>query len=317
VPIFTVSSEQVRATVSMRDAIDGLREGFRALARGEFEMPVRTALLEGRFLVMPCTHLPSRSTIVKTLSVELTRTPAIAGAVVWTELDRPDTLAVDAAAVTALRTGAAAGVATDLLAAPDAAALTLFGTGAQALDQVRAVDAVRPLRQVVIVDTGSARVAALAETISTELPDAQVRTEPDVATAVREADVICCATSATAPLFDLAMLPARVHVNAIGSYRPGMRELPDDVLTAGTLVVDDIAAALEESGEVSHALQSGVLDAAGLITLGAALADPPPQTPRTVFKSVGLAMQDWVVARLLAQRLLPEPSKEAACPSTG
>jgi ornithine cyclodeaminase len=199
------------------------------------------------------------------------------------------------------------GVATDLLADPAATALTLFGAGAQALDQVRAVNEVRPLREVVVVDTGSSRVTALLAALRAELPDARVRLEADVASAIAGADIVCCATPATSPLFDAIDLPDRVHVNAIGSYRPTMRELPDSLLAASTVVVDDLDAVLEESGEIQHALQAGVLAASDLVPLATAIAEPPPQSPRTVFKSVGLAMQDWVVARLLADRVLPSP----------
>ena len=299
-----LSAEQVRAAVSMPEVIDAVRDGFLALARGEFEMPVRTALHDGQFLVMPALHRPTRSAIVKTLSIDPNRTPVIDGTVVWTRLGRTDTLVADAGAVTALRTGAAVGVATDLLADPHATVLALFGTGAQALDQVRAVSVVRPLRELVVVDTGSPRVPALVAAVRRELPSIAVRRAPDGPSAIAQADVVCCATPSSRPLFESEALPERVHVNAIGSYRPTMRELPDDLLAESTVVVDDIDAVLEESGEILHALHAGVLGRTDLLPLADALTDPPRGAPRTVFKSVGLAMQDWAVARLLADRLL-------------
>jgi ornithine cyclodeaminase len=305
-PVVNVSSDEVRAAVSMREVIDALRAGFVALDRGEFEMPVRTALHDGQFLVMPVLHRPTRSAVVKTLSIDPDRTPVIAGTVAWSELGRPDALIADAGAVTALRTGAAVGVATDLLADPAASTLTLFGAGAQALDQVRAVHEVRPLRELVVLDTGSPRVATLIAQLQHDLPDVRVHRDPDARSALAGADIVCCATPATSPLFDIDALRERVHVNAIGSYRPVMRELPDSLLAASTVVVDDADAVLEESGEILHALRAGVLAVSDLVPLGAALSDPPPPSPRTVFKSVGLAMQDWVVARLLADRLLPD-----------
>jgi ornithine cyclodeaminase len=95
-------------------------------------------------------------------------------------------------------------------------------------------------------------------------------------------------------------LPERVHVNAIGSYLPSMRELPAELLaTAGCVVVDQVEAVLEEAGEVIHAVETGLVDRASLVELGDALRTPPEVTGRTVFKSVGLAVQDWAVARLL------------------
>lgn len=101
-----------------------------------------------------------------------------------------------------------------------------------------------------------------------------------------------------------------MHVNAIGAYRPTMRELPDELL-ADAIVVDERAAVLEESGEIIHAIQAGLIDAADLTELGAALAAGPAfaaaptrRAGRTVFKTVGIAPQDWAVAALLAERFL-------------
>lgn len=118
--------------------------------------------------------------------------------------------------------------------------------------------------------------------------------------AVGDAEIVCCATSTTTPLFGLEALPERVHVNAIGAFRPTMRELPDELLADATVVVDELEAALEESGEVLHALDSGAIGKDDLIELGHAIADPPRPRPRTVFKTVGVAVQDWAIARLLA-----------------
>jgi len=99
----------------------------------------------------------------------------------------------------------------------------------------------------------------------------------------------------------VSALPENVHVNAIGSFRPSMRELPADLLaTASIVVVDQVEAALEESGEIIHAVREGLLDQGSLVELGAALPSPPKATGRTVFKSVGVAAQDWAIARSLA-----------------
>ncbi|MEU6372046.1 ornithine cyclodeaminase family protein [Streptomyces sp. NPDC046909] len=300
----SLGEREVRAAVSMREAVDAVRRGFLGLAGGEFEMPTRTVLRDGGFLVMSAQHRPTGSAMVKTLSLNFDRVPAIAGTVVWSTLDRPDHLIADAGAVTALRTGAAVGVATDLLAAPDAGRLTLIGAGGQAADQVRAVHAVRPLRALTIV--GGDRARALADTLRTELDGTEIRTATDPAAAVGDADIVCCATPATSPLFPASALPAQVHVNAIGAFRPTMRELPDELLADSTVVIDELAAVLEESGEILHALRSGALTRDDLTELGTALtAVPAPPGKRTVFKSVGIAMQDWAIARLLADKYLP------------
>lgn len=309
--VVVLGAAEIAAAVSMADAIAAVRHGFRELARGAFEMPQRTALLDGRFLVMSCGHPSSRSMVVKTLSVNFGRVPSITGTVVRSELDGPAALIADAHPVTTLRTGAAVGVATDLLAAPDAAALVLFGAGSQALDQVRAVHAVRALRRVTVLARDRARLASFVDAVRARFPGLDVRAGADATNALRDADIVCCATPATSPLFDAADLPARVHVNAIGSYRPTMRELSPELLAGADVVVDDRAAVLAEAGEIIDAVGAGVLAPGALVELGTLLTDPAPTgrppSGRTVFKSVGLAMQDWAILDLLAHRL-PRPT---------
>jgi ornithine cyclodeaminase len=303
--VISVSAEQVREAVSMPDAIAAVRQAFVDLAAGHFEMPVRTALRDGQFLDMAAHHRPSGTAMFKTLSLNFEgRDPAIAGTVVWSELESSDVLVADAGAVTALRTGAASGVATDLMAPADARRCVVIGTGAQAADQVRAVRAVRPIEHVTLVGRNIARAENLANALADEMDDVRVEVELEVEAAVAGTDVVCCATTAREPLFSLDVLPERVHVNAIGSFRPTMRELPDELLAGGLVVVDDQAAVLEESGEILHALAAGAITADDLVELGTALTEGIDRTPRTSFKSVGVAVQDWAVARRLADAFL-------------
>src|SRR5918992_2177002 len=295
----TIGAREIREAVTMREAIDAVRRGFIDLAGGEFEMPTRTALQGGQFLVMSAHHRSTASAMIKTLSLNFARKPAIVGTVIWSETDRLDHLVADAGAVTTLRTGAAVGVATDLLAAPEAGRLILVGAGGQAADQVRAVHAVRPLRQLTVVDRDPRRAQTLIEALEPELAGAELRTATDAESAVRSAEIVCCATNATSPLFPESALPAQVHVNAIGAYRPTMRELPDELLATSTVVVDELDAILEESGEIIHAIETGTITKDALIELGTALtATSAEYRQRTVFKTVGVAMQDWAVARL-------------------
>lgn len=301
--VTTVGPEDVRSLLSMTDAIQAVREGFLALGRDEFEMPTRTVLRGGQFLVMSAHHRPTESAMIKTLSLNFARTPAIVGTVVWSELGRTDHLVADAGAVTALRTGAIVGAATDLLARADASACTIIGAGGQAADQVRAVHAVRPLTSLRVVDRDLSRAEQLAVLAGSELGISDTSVGDDADESVGDADIVCCATTATSPLFSLESLASNVHVNAIGAFRPTMRELPDELLADATVVIDELAAILEESGEVIHAIGSGAITENDLIELSAALNGGVPQTGgRTVFKSVGVAVQDWAIAHLLAQK---------------
>jgi ornithine cyclodeaminase len=283
-----------------------VRDSFLALARGEFEMPTRTALRNGAFLVMCAHHLPTGSAMIKTLSLNFAgRDPAIAGTVVWSELGHTAHLVADASEITRIRTGAIVGVATELMAPSDARTCTIIGAGGQAADQIRAVQVARPLSSVTIVDAHQGRAEDLAEMIAPELPETMIGVSANAEEAVGAADIVCCATTATVPLFRIDALSDTVHVNAIGAFRPTMRELPDELLTDATIVVDERAAVLEESGEVIHALQAGAIAENDLTELGAALTTGlPERTGRTVFKTVGIAIEDWAIAALLAQRCL-------------
>ncbi|MFJ8540290.1 ornithine cyclodeaminase family protein [Streptomyces sp. NPDC093591] len=301
----TVGEREIREAVTMNEAIDAVRRAFVDLAAGEFEMPTRTALRDGQFLVMSAHHRSTASAMFKTLSLNFERKPAIAGTVTWSETGRLDQLIADAGPVTALRTGAVVGVATDLLAPPEAGRLTLIGAGAQAPDQVRAVHTVRPLRQLTVVDADLGRARDLVERLAPELAGVELLTATDPVPAVRRAEIVSCATNATSPLFPESALPAQVHVNAIGAYRPTMRELPDELLSGSTVVVDELDAILEESGEIIHALEAGAITREALTELGSALTAPTADHgKRTVFKSVGVAVQDWAIARLLADKFL-------------
>ncbi|MGW7533020.1 ornithine cyclodeaminase family protein [Amycolatopsis sp. NPDC054798] len=295
------SADDVRAAVGMPAAVGAVREAFADLAAGHFSQPPRLVFGtdEQAVLVMTAHHAPSGAAVVKTAGVVLDRDPAILATLVWT--DDGGQLTAEAGAVTALRTGAAAGVATDLLAAPDATGLALLGAGAQAADQVRAVLAVRKISELSVWNRSAQRVSPLLDVLAAEFPGLRVQVAASAAEAVADADVVCCATSAEDPLFELSALPERVHVNAIGSFRPSMRELPAELLaTASTVLVDQFDAAAG-AGEIRHALDNGLLERESVLELGDALSKPPEATGRTVFKSVGVAAQDWAVARLLAQ----------------
>ncbi|GAB2633155.1 ornithine cyclodeaminase family protein [Kribbella swartbergensis] len=261
-------------------------------------VPARQIFGDGAVLVMSAYHSPSGTAVVKKIGIALDQVPAIRATVIWT--GGGDQLVADGTSITTLRTGAVVGVATDLLAPADASRLTLIGTGAQATDQVRAVLAVRRIAAVTVTGRSADRAAALSTALAGEFPDVKFTPSTSVEDAIADTDIVCCATSSSTPLFDAGALPDRVHVNAIGAFRPTMRELPRDLLTtASTVMVDQREAALEESGEIIDAVESGGLT--DLLELGPALSQPLDPAGRTVFKSVGIAAQDWAIAAALAR----------------
>lgn len=201
---------------------------------------------------------------------------------------------VDGPALTALRTGAASGLATRLCAASNAAVLALFGSGAMARDQVAAVRAVRPIDQVLIWSRTFERSQSLAKEIGgTAVAD------PDEA--ARAADIIVTATPSISPLFAPETLRDTVHINAIGAYRPDMVEVPADVVRRSWIVVDSHAAARAEAGDLLLAGRSADAEMGDLLSGSAT----PPRSGITLFKTSGIASMDVVMARA-ALRLAEE-----------
>ncbi|WP_409465460.1 ornithine cyclodeaminase family protein [Amycolatopsis sp. GA6-003] len=195
---------------------------------------------------------------------------------------------LDGVALTSVRTAAVSAVAADLLAVPDAERLVVFGTGPQAESHIEALRAVRPVRDVVVVGRNPERTQAFAA----QYPFARPGTADDVSSA----DLIACCTSSRTPVFDGAKVPEHATVVAVGSHERDAREVDDVLIGRSTVVVEGIAAATRESGEVVQAMESGALASEDLVSL-AALAQgfAVPSGPR-LFKSVGMAWEDLVVA---------------------
>jgi ornithine cyclodeaminase len=311
-PPAVIGADLLRRLVPMPDAIHASRRAFLAADAGEVTGPLRSALSRGRVLVMPVEHV-SGSALVKVISLHedgwAQGRPSIDGTVLW--IDGPTgriTAQVDAAALTALRTGAASGLATDLLARPASHVLAMLGAGGQAPDQVAGVCAVRPIREVRVYSRRAQRSLELCERLRASHPAVRFTPADTPRQAVDGADVICTATRSTTPLFQPADVKNDVHLNAIGAYRLDMREIPAGLLgQAGVVVIDQLDAALAEAGDVVAALEDGSIRPEDLVEIGPLLSGPPVSSELqhrvTIFKSVGVAAQDWSVCELAVRRL--------------
>ncbi len=306
-----IEGAQVRSLVPMPDAIESSRRAFTAALQGEVTGPLRTSLSRHRVLIMPVEHT-SGSALVKVIGLQpggwVHGLPSIGGAVLWIDADTGRISALlDATALTALRTGAASGLATELLAAPGASVLAMLGTGGQATDQVEAVCAVRPIREVRVFGQHAPRRAALCAELAAAHPDISFLAADSAADAVRGAHVICAATRSEVPLFEVGDLESEVHINAVGAYRPDMCEIPAAAFgLAATVVIDQLEAAFAEAGDIIQAIAAGQLRAESLVEIGQLLAAPAGAPGGiTIFKSVGIAAQDWALAELVVSRALP------------
>ncbi len=207
---------------------------------------------------------------------------------------------VEANTLGQIRTGAASGLATKLLARTDAARLAVIGTGFQAQTQVEAVCAVRPIERVFAYGRDRDRLTAFCNSVAarTGVPVLAADGPRD---AIAEADIVCTMTSASRPVFEGSWLNAGTHVNAAGSNRSTAQEIDIETVRRASLVaVDDLAQAKVESGDLREAVEAGVfrwLDAVPLAGLAAGTiegrGDP---LDITLFESLGIGLWDVAAA---------------------
>jgi thiomorpholine-carboxylate dehydrogenase len=193
---------------------------------------------------------------------------------------------IEARLITEMRTAAVSAVATDLLAAPDARVLAILGSGVQARAHVAALACVRRFEEVRIWSRNREHARKLAEQVGAKVMTAEA--------AVRGADVVVTATAASEPVLLGRWLKQGAHINALGAVGAGRRELDDEAMK-GLLVVESREAARRESEDIRS---SGARIDAELGELLTA-ATPKRQAGRTIFKSVGLAVEDMAAAKLV------------------
>ena len=300
----TIDAAELACVLSMRDAVEVLENAFRT-DRIPTSMKQRSGLKSGELLVMPSSD--GQAAGVKVLTINPSNPgqgrPLIQGVyVLFSDVLEP-TAIIDGAALTGLRTAAVSGLATRFLARQDAHRLVLFGAGAQAQAHLEAMCAVRPIEEVKIVGRTPARAARLAEQASAMGLKADVAS----ADAVADADIVCTCTTATEPLFDGSLLPDGVHINAVGTRRAHATELDRGTIRRGRLVVETREAALAEAEDILVLLESGEIDSRHIIADLPELVRGKNVRARpgvvTIFKSVGIAYEDLVIARTAFGRL--------------
>ncbi|RMX20982.1 ornithine cyclodeaminase family protein [Legionella jordanis] len=301
----SLSLEDVKQCINMKEAIDCMEVAFKQLARDEVILPLRTAMPikeeEGMSLCMP-SYLPEQEALgLKVVSVfpknrdkEL---PTIFGTILLLDAKTGELKAImEGTYLTALRTGAVSGLATKYLSPERDCHLALIGAGGQAATQLQAVAAVRTIKKISIWSRNLESAEQFADTIKDHF---EVEAHSELKQALKEADIICTATSSTEPLIHLNDIKPNAHINAIGSHTREMQEISADVLAKALIVVDQKKAALAEAGEIIAAVGSKTISKTNLKELGRLLLMKSTSTYKeklTVFKSVGLAIQDISIA---------------------
>jgi alanine dehydrogenase len=216
------------------------------------------------------------------------------------ETGKPEAL-LDGTALTARRTAAASALAASYLARPDCERLLMVGTGALAGHLIEAHARVRPIRNVLVWGRDLDKAQRLARRLDRR--QLKVAATEDLANAVRGAHIICCATAAREPLIQGHWLPLGVHLDLVGGYTPEMREVDDETIRRARIFVDTRAGALAEAGDIIQPIAAGILredDIAGdlfELTAGSRAARRF-HDQITLFKSVGVALEDLAAAKL-------------------
>ena len=307
-----IGASDIATLVSMPDAIALMKPAFGELSAGRAQAPLRTGIhLDGSSLdalFMPATVPAANALGVKLVTVAPNNPghglPLIHASVliVDPETGIPAAL-LDGTSITALRTGAVSGAATDLLARRDSQTLVVFGAGAQALTQVLAVCAVRDITRVIVVGRSQSGLDRLLDWLGERAPEVAALTEVTTdRAAAAHADVVCAATTSREPVFDDRDIRPGTHINAVGAYTRAMQYFPAARILREVVGVDQRAAALEEAGDFVIPIESGLLRAEDVsVELGHLVNGVHPGRTSddqvTFFKSVGNAVQDMVVAR--------------------
>ena len=309
--IRVLTAEDIKKALPMMNAIVAMKEAYAQLSNGQASIPLRSHIdvpqHEGITLFMPALLHDTQDMAVKIVSVfprNLEKDLATINAIVIAlnpETGQPIAV-IEGASLTAIRTGAASGAATDLLARANARSVAIFGSGVQARTQLEAVCTVRSIEQVSVFSLDDPGAKAFADEMAGRGPiPEQITIVENPSAAIAEADVICTATTSSIPVFDGQELRSGTHINAVGSFTPEMQEIDAETVKKALVIVDSREAALAEAGDLIIPIEQGEISAEWIhAELGEIVAGRKPgrtdEDQITLFKSVGIAVQDAIAA---------------------
>lgn len=305
-----LTREDVMSVLDMATCMDVVEKAFAEMANGTAVLPLRIAITppDGLALYMPAYLKQMGALACKVVTVykknpERSGLPTTIGKVLLQDPASGEvTCIMDGGYLTAVRTGAASGVATKYLAREDRGQVAgIFGAGVQARMQLWAVAVARDISRAMVYDVSDEAAGAFVSDMSSKLNlHVAKAASPDE---VLSADIVCTATSSSTPVFDGAGLREGTHINGIGSHTPGARELDTETVRRSKLVGDSREACFKEAGDIMIPIQEGAFDEAHFYAeLGEIVTGKKPgradDREITLFKSNGLAIQDaaatWV-----------------------
>ena len=319
--IRVLKEKEMRAAFSMKEAIVAAGDALRIYTEGGSDIPLRVNIpvndFAGQALYMPGYVKEARALGIKIVSVYPKNAeqgiPATPATMVLMNDETGEVCALlDGTWLTRLRTGATAGLATDMLARKDAKVGALIGTGGQAETQLEAMMTVRNLEAVWVFDMDPERCRSFCNKMEAEFAGKFTTKILPAATsdeAIMGADIITAVTTSKRPVFDGTKVKAGAHINGVGAFTPEMLELPEEAIRiAKPLVVDTIHGALHEAGDVIGANKNGAVQESSLIELGTIILGQAKgrvsNEDITLFKTVGSGVLDVVTARRIYEKAL-------------
>ncbi len=313
-----LNQNDVMKVLDMAECMDAVEKAFVELASGTAVLPLRINLFtqEGLGLYMPA-YLKEMGALACKVVTSYVNNPAkhnlptILGKVLLQDPETGDVICImDGGYLTAVRTGAASGVATRYLAREDQGQkVGIFGAGAQGRTQLWAMTVARDIAKAYVYDVHDEAVSRFITEMTDKLQVDIVRaSSPDQI--LEEADIICTASSSPTPLFDGSKVREGTHINGVGSHTPKAREMDTAIIKRSKVIADSYDACLREAGDIIIPIEEGAIDKSHLrAELGEVITGK--KTGRadgreiTLFKSNGLAIQDTAAARLVYDKAVP------------
>jgi ornithine cyclodeaminase/alanine dehydrogenase len=307
-----LSRDDVIKVLDMAECMEVVEKAFAELANGTAVLPLRINITppDGLALYMPAYLKQMGALACKVVTVyknnpQKYKLPTTIGKVLLQNPETGEVISImDGGYLTAVRTGAASGVATKYLARDGKGQVAgIFGAGVQARMQLWAVAVASEITKAYVYDISAEAVGKFIAEMSAKLK-LEILKADSPEQILKQADIICTATSSPTPIFDGKKVREGTHINGIGSHTPNARELDTAIVKRSKLIADSYDACLSEAGDIMLPIKEGAIDKSHLhADLGEIITRRKParisDNEITLFKSNGLAIQDAATAKLV------------------
>ena len=308
----SLNKKQILEMVSIKEAIHAMKSAFIHLSNGIAHIPPRLNFdfpdKNATSLVMPAYAIGNPYYCVKIVSINYSNPkkglPLIHSIIqVFNAFQGNQIATFDGESITAIRTAAASGLATNLMAKKDASICTIFGTGVQAAFHMKAIMEIRNIEKFIIFSRNEDTAAKFCD-----LHKKNIKCEIGSKKTLKKSDIICTTTSSKIPLIEFEDIRPGCHLNVIGSHQPMMREVSSDIIIQSKIIVDQIEACKKEAGDLIIPIKEGkwsfenVHGELGMVVDGT-IPSRESENEVTLFKSVGNAIQDLAMVNLIMKKL--------------